>query len=392
MLLIRAQNDSNMTPRLRRQLAKIPTAPLLMTGVLLLGLGLIYTGWQLSSVGNLNPSDFTPQRPASHANLLTQADFNKIYTQDISPLINTYNKRNLKAASRAIQLINLSFDRYRARAPKFASDMTSITTQFQTMGWLVADKWDSWIYGKQDVNRIARHTREMFAKDVLSQDQLQHVVQAALGQFRRDVQANQNTLLSQVKIVLVQNKLYTAAQFEGEWFKTFSDHSFARLNSALKGTGTKSLGMNLATMAGSTIAAIATEQIVRSILTYMATNLTVTAAVEGGPLVAGAAAGGGGGSTLGPAGTLIGAAAGLIVGGAIAYVMQSHFENKMTLKCKMALTRLQRNLLYGPPRGAKAMQSVIQWQGLKNVLITACDQLNKNAQESMHKTLVKGQI
>src|SRR5699024_2398575 len=118
----------------------------------------------------------TAQLATENLNSLSQEKLNKIYFRDISPLVAEYNQRNLKAADRAIKFINLSFDIYRTRAREFASNITSFSTQFGTIGRFVADKWDYWIYGEQNINRIARYTRQMFARDVLSKNELRHIV------------------------------------------------------------------------------------------------------------------------------------------------------------------------------------------------------------------------
>src|SRR5690625_500343 len=98
-----------MSRCLNLKIIKKMSKPLVMTAVLLAGIGLIFTGWRLSSANSDSAAALASKNPQIDLRQSSPTLPTHIYKQKIVPLINTYDHRNHQASARAIKSIKLSF-------------------------------------------------------------------------------------------------------------------------------------------------------------------------------------------------------------------------------------------------------------------------------------------
>ncbi len=107
------------------------------------------------------------------------------YQTTALPYLNHHHKQLQAAVDNCLMRVRGCFDRYRARAPDFASEVTGFFP-FQLMTT------------SRDDNQ--KFVREVFERTVVSPQQIEQDVRNCIDEFKQDVQALQNELLASLKI------------------------------------------------------------------------------------------------------------------------------------------------------------------------------------------------
>ena len=113
--------------------------------------------------------------------------------------------------------------------------------------------------------------------------------------------------------------------------------------------------LTLLSAAGGLSASIGAGYLAETVAVLLVRWAATAATTAGGSTVGGAVVGGGGGSTVGPWGTAIGVAAGLIVGGVVDWAMESRFKKKVTAQTIEILDGMERAALRDRDKGLYAM-------------------------------------
>ncbi|WP_436716845.1 hypothetical protein U8335_06495 [Roseiconus lacunae] len=314
----------------------------------------------------------------------------KFYEQQVEPLLGNIGQQNQAAAQRCLDRIKSALDDYHQGVDGFVNDMTSIRTRLGIIKRMPAGWW------KND-DRVQAYVQEKFQEHLFSADQLIDDVTDPLLQFRADIVANQNQLLSQV-----QASLSTAdvpeTQFEiGDQF--FDDLS-GPLSQYASSQGTTSVELMIGAFVIGEVGAFAAQSVMAGLLARFAPSIAIGSAAGASATVGATATGAGGGSLGGPVGTAVGFGVGLAVGLIIDWWMTDQFEAKLSKQMHAYLNELEHTLMIGnvspelPPIPGESNPSVrIETQadgrqGLVSVLPKICDQLNLAYRDRFFEAIV----
>ena len=216
---------------------------------------------------------------------------------------------------------------------------------------------------------------EKFEAHLFSAQSFQDGIDKALDGFRSDVEANNMSLLTQVKAAVKTSDLPSPPNLSHERFhqgltermqQVFADAAADSVTSLvvteiIAGTGGAAAGKLTALLAAQLFQAIST-----------------TAATAGGMTATTTAAGGASGSAAGPWGTCVGGGVGLVVGLAIDWWMTEKFEKKLQTQLITMINRMEQSVLMGSD----------DKPGLKAQLYETCDQFKGAYQQTIHDTLL----
>ncbi|MEI6394530.1 MAG: hypothetical protein WCT12_25915 [Verrucomicrobiota bacterium] len=251
-------------------------------------------------------------------------------------LLGQEEQRNRDAIERAKGQLATHVSDYRKGVPKFAEDLTTWGTRYAIAAASVRDWWSS-------SNEARKVATEQFAKFVVSDKTLQQDVTGVIAQFSPDLEANRNTMLSEL-----QEKASTAAVpcASTEMGSTNIAGAFMlEVQPLIKARATQSPIIGVLATGGGFFVGEAATQIVTRLLTSMAARVASGAAVRGSAVAAGVLVGGEGGTVLAPGvGTAIGITGGIIVGCAVDWWMEKRFKEKVTGECNQILADMEKAL------------------------------------------------
>lgn len=327
-------------------LGKKPRRMLLPSLALLLSVLLLGSAWWIATRPTPIPaSSVTPLETASPR--LTKEQMQRFFDRQVRPQLDQYAERNHQAVQRAAERISSQIDAYRQGIPAFVKDMTSWGTRFGVIGRSSQDLWARWWGDPSNATRVREYVSAKFSKALFSDQDLAVMMEDTLGQFRDDLQASQNRLYADIR-----------SAWESPPFPDGAltlEHIVAQVDKHVETTSQQMaadsvmLGV-LAEVGGNTFANVATN-LVQSILVRVATSLATSAATtsvaSGGATATGAAAGGASGFVLGPGGTVIGIAAGIVVGVVTDWWLTKRFEQRLTAECEQLLSQIQGQIWIG---------------------------------------------
>ena len=202
-------------------------------------------------------------------------------------------------------------------------------------------------------------------------------IESALAQFRADVEANQNTLVTSIRAAISSKDLPGLPEIDySEFAKDLSSRIAEFSAQSAKDSLVNGIVIEVASGVGGTVATrLLTQLVVR--LTAMVGASTASA---GGATAGGAAVGGGGGSLGGPVGVAAGLAVGLVVGSVIDWWMSSSFEAKMKEQLNGLIDTVNKEVIAGDADRA----------GLHDGLRGSCDVLKNAYQSSLRTRIVDG--
>jgi hypothetical protein len=276
-------------------------------------------------------------------------DVEALYAKEIVPLLDASYQRKQDAAGRALAILHARLGGHRKGIPAFADDVTSWGTRFGVVGRSTRDAWCK-VRRRPDAQTTRRYVEDKFRTHVMSEIELEAAVGAVIEQFRSDLEADRNLLMSEIRVPLKASGAPVLVA-DLEWDAIRADIMRRGSDLAMSGS-TDSVANAAASFAAGEIAGLSGRYVVAQILGRIGPMIAARLAASGVASGAGAMAattGGGGaiGSAGGPAGTVIGAGVGLVVGAAIDWWMTARFQEQLENRCNTFIDSVQSTLITG---------------------------------------------
>ena len=273
-----------------------------------------------------------------------------VYFRQVIPQLDKSLVRKREAAERAVAQLRERLDGHRHGIPRFADDVTRWGTRFGVVGRMSKDAWNRWWNDDPDAAASKRYIESKFRAHVLSERDLQEELEAAVQQFVSDLEADRNALFADIRLPLRASRVNVAVA-DAEW-ERIRGQIMARAGAIAESGAKDNVVSGLTAVTVSGVAGWAAERVVVQVLArvapMVAAQLGASAAAAGGGAMAGGAGGGGTlGSLAGPAGTVVGIGAGLVVGAAIDWWMTDRFKDKLAEQCNRFLDSVRDQLIDG---------------------------------------------
>ena len=287
-------------------------------------------------------------------------DIDRVYAQEIVPLLDQFDARNRQAVARAVANMHERLNGRRWGIRPFIKDVSSWGTRFGVIRRTAWDLWQHKVKGRPDAAAVRTFVNDKFRHHVLSEAALEADTGEVLKQFREDLNASRNRLYVDVRLPLAKMKLPLAATDANYAAFTGDVERRARVMSESWGADSvvSGLGAFVSGWVAMEVAQGITTRAVVAILSRVGTQIATETIAAGGATAGGAAAGGGGGSLAGPAGTIIGLGVGVAVGAVIDWWMSERFEAKMTTQLNRFFDSVDGQLITGTPKAPGLEQTL----------------------------------
>ncbi len=360
------------------------------TALLCLGIALVYVGWSRMQNTNWIAPQLEPLFPGAGKQNDSRREemVNRIYSNNIAPLILEMTKKNQEAADRAVATIQKHFREFHNGVPEFVDDMFGFGTQWAVLRRLAADQWDKWWNDKTEVQRVTEYASSKFRDKVLSEEKLKSAVSQAIDQFRQDLTANRNAMESKAKVDLASLGLESDIPMtEPEW-NALLDTVNRSMEENAREMATGSVGNGIIVVVGSAAAEEAARRLVQQVFSRAAARIATTLATRSvGTLGIASSLGGAGGSLIGPEGTLVGIGVGVAVGALAGYWMDAHFKDKLREQIAEYLDLLEKQILDGNSDDSSLSQGT-ELGGVRDILA----ETNRVVDEAMQTGMRKGML
>lgn len=318
-----------------------------------------------------------PQAPSFPAEIVSQkseaelrAERDAFFTADVEPNIQESDKLNREAADRCIARLKDSFNGYRTGIKPFCKEINTWGTRLGVIRRTPGDWW----YEKTNVSD---YIHAKFAKHLFTDKTLVADIESATAQFRADVKANQNAMVTKIRAAISSNDLQCLPEID---YSEFASDLSSRLKAYSAQSAADSVVNGIVTEVASGVGGFAAEQLLAQLAIRLTAMTAAGTAAAGGATAGGAAAGGGTGALGGPLGVAAGLAVGLVIGGVIDWWMSSSFEAKMTEQLSGLIDELNKEVIAGDSGRA----------GLRDGLRGSCDVLKNAYQNSLRTRIVDG--
>ena len=312
------------------------------------------------------PTEIVPRK--SEAQLRAERD--AFFATDVEPSIKEADKLNREAADRCIARLKDSLNGYRTGIKPFCNEINTWGTRFGVMRRMPSDWWN-------EKTGVSDFIQAKFAKHLFTDKKLAADIESALAQFRTDVEANQNTLVTSIRAAISTKDLRGMPEIK---YADFASDLSARLKAYSAQSATDSVGNFIVTEVASGVGGFAAEQLLTQLAIRLSLMTAATTTTAGSATAGGAAAGGGTGALGGPVGIAAGFAVGLVIGGVIDWSMSSSFEAKMMGQLNGLIDDLNKEIMDGSVGRA----------GLRDGLCGGCDVLKNAYQSSLRTRIVDG--
>jgi hypothetical protein len=345
-------------------------------GTSVFGFAALWAGIFAACVGGIAFLVRTPEAPAPSLPEAPQAPTPAspvaaaFFDSEVQPAIAKADRANREAATRCVQRIQEMFAKDRRGIDPFIEDLTSWGTRFGVVRRMPSDWW----YKRSDVKEVIA---AKFEKHLFSEKSLHDGIEGALDQFRKDVEANNNELLTAVNAAVSRRDLPNMPPIK---YRQFSAEVTESLRKFAAEAAVDNVTTFLITELASGVGGEVATQLTLAIATRMATMAAEATAAAGGATAGGAAVGGGGGSLGGPAGTAIGLGVGLVIGVGIDWWMTNSFKEKMSGQLNKMIDQVESSVLQGTDDKS----------GLRVSLDTTCDALCDSYRQSLYDRIVRG--
>jgi hypothetical protein len=273
-----------------------------------------------------------------------------IYFAQVVPRLDESLRRKRDASDRAIGQLRARLDGHRHGARQFADDVTSWGTRFGLLGRMSKDAWRKWWKDDPNSARARAYVQAKFRAHVISERDLEASLEAAIGQFASDMEADRNALFADIRLPLqtAGAQLRVSDQRWEELQKQIMTRGGAIAEAGARDTLVT--GLTSETVSG--VAGWAAQRVVVQVLARVGPAVAAQvaasgAAAAGGAMAGGVGSGGAAGSIGGPAGTVIGIGAGLVVGAAIDWWMTDRFKDKLIEQCNRFIDTVRDSLIDG---------------------------------------------
>lgn len=313
------------------------------------------------------PAEIVPQK--SEAELRAERD--AFFAADVEPRIKEADKLNREAADRCVARLTDSFNSYRTGIQPFCEEINTWGTRLGVVKRHTTDWW----YKQNDV---IDYIQAKFAKHLFTAKKLVEDIDSVLTQFRADVEANQNNLVTSIRAAISSKDLpglpnIDYQEFAKELSPRLTEYTQWATDWAIRG---------IVTEVASGVGGQAAEQIFARLVPRLTAWVGASTASAGGATAGGAAVGGGGGLIGGPLGVAAGIAVGLVIGVVIDWWMSSSFEAKMTEQLNGLIDELNKVVIVGDANRP----------GLRDALRGSCDIIRQGYQDTLRAKIVNGGV
>ena len=291
------------------------------------------------------------------------------FNEDVRPLLKKTADRNKGAKEDFIARIRRIFDKYEAGIKPFAEDMCSYGTRFAILMRMPGDFLS-------DEEKVEKYVQGKLEKHIFSEDELKHDLEKAFVTLQKDLAANRNRLLSNVRAA-VDNSDVPLPQIPD--IKGYEEKVRQQIKEISAEQGKRTVLSGILALAVGESSALLAEQIVVRLLTTYGTTAATSAAASVGTTTTAATTGGTAGTLGGPVGTAIGIAAGVIISIPIDMLLNAHFQNELENKMSTYMAELEEGMLHGNS-GKK---------GLIPLVDKFTRSLNKAQRQAMKKAIVR---
>jgi hypothetical protein len=293
----------------------------------------------------------------------------RFFDEQIQPAITAADTANRQAKDRCLQNLHDMFEDYRKGIKPFSKDVTSWGTRWGVMRRMPTDWW----YNKTDIQQFIA---PKFEANLFSEESLAAGLEGALIAFHKDVEANDATLLTEIRAAVSKSDLPDLPSIDYGEFSTDVTRDVQKYSIEAGSGSAKNLVLSLVLQG---LAGAAATQLLDAMVTELATTATATAAAAGGEMGGTAAVGGAGGSIAGPVGTAVGVGAGIVVGVIVDWWATSRFEAQLSVQLNGLIDHLETSVIDGSKKRA----------GLMSSLAEACDIRRDSYRDSLFHRVVQ---
>jgi hypothetical protein len=222
----------------------------------------------------------------------------------------------------------------------------------------------------------------------MSQDAVQRAVEGTIAQFKDDVTASRNRLLTDMRVALSTRDV--RLDFDKPRFENFQKAFDECVTSSVQGQGEKTVGRMVVVFVASGVAGVVAERLVGQIVGLLSAEAVSAgaeaAAASGSAMVSGGALGAASGWLGGPAGEIVGVGAGLAIGAGIDWWLSERFKTNLTQELTNYLDNLERDMI----EGEAATTEQPARPGLRETLRRAAGELYDLQCKATQKALAKG--
>lgn len=295
-------------------------------------------------------------------------DAEAFFDSDVKPIIAKTDKAHREAVQRCLSRLEDSFAKYRRGIPHFVDDLSSYRTRFGIMSLMPSDWWN-------ESDDIGVYIGEKFEKHMFSEKRLERDIDNALQAFKKDIEANRNEMLIQIRATVEASDLPHIPKLDSAGY---AKDLKQRLKEFAAESGKDSVKNMLIVEIASGVLGVATKTLITSISIRLAASVTGAAAGAGGATAGGTAAGGTGGSVAGPPGAFAGAAVGFLLGIIIDWYMTDQFQKKLSHQLDKMITDASQTVVSGTKSTA----------GLREMLTHTCDQFKQAYRDLLREQIV----
>ncbi len=300
----------------------------------------------------------------------SEAEFRQeLFDDHVIPAIREADVTNRAAAERCLARIHESFQRYRQGVKPFAEDVTGLGSKWGVLRRMPGD----WMTGSNSVEAFISGKLE---KHVFSAQTIQQDIVASLALLREDIEANRNVMLRKVKTATAGLSLPAIKNLDTQ---TFSQQVVEQVREFSTETAADGVADLVVIELASGVGGYASEQVFMAILVRIGMT-------SGGATAGIAALGGGTGSTVGPLGTGIGTIGGLIIGLVIDYWLSAHAKANLSKQLLALINQIEVAAIHGVPEHKN--EKIDAYPGLKRILQSTCDELNRANLEILKQSIL----
>src|SRR4051794_25755178 len=147
-----------------------------------------------------------------------RVDAERVYREEVVPLLDQFDARNRAAAARAVGNVYERLNGRRWGIKPFVKDVGSWRTRFGVIGRTTSDFWHRRVKQEPDAAAVRTYVNDKVRHHVLSEQALEADMGEVLKQFGEDLEASRNRLYVEVRLPLAKIKSPSA----------MSDASYAR--------------------------------------------------------------------------------------------------------------------------------------------------------------------
>lgn len=264
------------------------------------------------------------------------AERETFFKQSVTPILVNNTFANTKALEALDTNIHTQFEQYRGRVPNFTADITGFGNKAK-ITWEAVRQLAS-----GDQKKVERHVTEKFEMNVVSAKRMQEDMETLLKGFCRDIEANRNRMLVDIEAAVKENSQMSPRSIKLQ--DVFAEEINGKISQLAKNSGHDVALMTSLNLLASLAADYAVTTLVKAALVRTGASLLTIIAASGGTAATLTAGGGTVGLAEGPAGFVIGLAAGCIVGYIVDSVMSDRLEKKLNSECTDFLTKAETSL------------------------------------------------